>query len=72
MELNFEIGNYRKPQNKNLFFGEKEKQLLLNENFTSSKLFNKPVLYNLSKNTSKEIQEYEKTLELKLRKKFNC
>ncbi len=69
--LNFEIGNYKKPQNKNLFFGEKDKLILLNENLNSSKL-NKPILHSLSKNVSKQMQEYEKSLELKLKKKFNC
>ncbi len=70
--LNFEIGNYKKPQNKNLFFGEKDRLILLNENLDSSKLFNKPVLHNLTKNVSQQMQEYEKSLELRLKKKFNC
>jgi hypothetical protein len=72
MEFNFEIGNYRKPQNKNLFYVETDKQIFLNENLNSSILFNKPVLHSLSKNVSKQMQDYEKFLEIKLRKKFNC
>ncbi len=72
MELTFEIGNYRKPLNKNLFYGEKDKQIFLNENLDSSKLLKKPALYNRSKNVTKEMQDYEQSLELKLKKKFNC
>jgi hypothetical protein len=72
MELNFEIGNYRKPLNKNLFYGEKDKQFFLNENLDSLKLLKKPTLYNRSKNISKEMQDYEQSLEIKLKNKFNC
>ena len=72
MEFNFEIGNYRKKQTKNLFYGVNDKQIFLNENLNVSKLFNKPILHSLSKNVSKKMQDYEKSNELKLKKKFNC
>jgi hypothetical protein len=72
MELNFEIGNYKKPLKKNLFYSEKDKQIFLNENFNSSNLLKKPILYSRTKKLSKEMQDYEQSLEIKLKKKFNC
>ncbi len=72
MNLNFEIGNYGKPNNKNMFLSEKDKEFFLNDNLDSTKLFIKPKLYSISISASKEVQDYEKSLELKLKTKFNC
>lgn len=72
MELNFEIGNYKKPLNKNLFYGEKDKEFFLNENYGNYIVIKKPIIYSRSINVSKEMQNYEESLELKLKKKFNC
>ncbi len=72
MNLNFEIGNYTNPINKNLFLSEKDKEFFLNDNLDSTKLFVKPKLYSISTTASKEVQDYEKSLELKLKTKFNC
>ena len=70
---NNEIGNYKKPINTNFFNSEKDKEFFLNEKLEYSKLLKNPIiLYNITKNVSKENQNYEQLLELKLRKKYNC
>jgi hypothetical protein len=69
---NNEIGNYRKPINKNFFNSEKDKEFFLNEKLEYSKILKKSIiLYNITKNISKENQDYEQLLELKLKKKYN-
>ena len=72
ININNEIGNYRKPFNNNFFYSEKDKQFLLNEKLEYFKLLKKPIVcFSITKNVSKEIQDYEKSLELKLKKKYN-
>ena len=69
---NNEIGNYRKPINTNFFNSEKDKEFFLNEKLEYFKILKKPIiLYNITKNVSKEIQDYEQLLEVKLKKKYN-
>ena len=71
-EIN-EIGNYRKPVNTNFFYSVKDKEFFLNEKLEYSKILKKAIiLYNITKNVSKENQDYEQLLELKLKKKYNC
>ena len=70
---NNEIGNYRNPLNTNFFNSEKDKEFFLNEKPEYSKLLKKGIIfYNITKNVSKENQDYERMLELKLKKKYNC
>jgi hypothetical protein len=66
MDLNSEVYRYGKIVNKNLKINQNDKMYYLQDNY----LKQRPRFFGVTKNSSKEIQEFERELEKKLVQTF--
>ena len=72
MELS-ETCVFIRPRVRKIALSEKDKQFYLDDRYYEmNKILIKPIFYSRSTYASQHIQDLEKTLEKKLKSKFNC
>ena len=73
MEVLHETCVFVHPRVRKIALNEKDKEFYLDDRFyEKNKILLRPIFYPISINASSKIQDLERSLEKKLRSKFNC
>ena len=73
MEVSQETCVFVHPRVRRIALNEKDKQFYLDDKFyDKNKILMRPIFYPVSSRASPKVQDLERSLEKKLRSKFNC
>ena len=73
MEVSYETCVFVHPRVRKIALNEKDKQFYLDDRiYEKNRISMRPIFYSISNKASQHIQDLEKSLEKKLRAKYNC